>query len=628
MRKPVLALLYSLCLTGCGGSEPTGALQGQAAASATTSTAASATGTERIAAETARLNAWFDARYEEQLDFSPIQKTYLGRKDDYDRIDDLSEAAQDAELTWHRQTVVDLERNFNAMLLTAEAKTSYDLWRFQFQRAESAQQFRRRAYLFSQMGGPHTDLPQILINFHRVDTESDVAAYVARIGESGRAIEQALERTRLAADEGVRPPRFVYDAVIAQARAVMTGRPFDGSGVAPLMADAETKIDALRAAGEIDATRADELRADAARALTGRFESSYDALIAWLEQDRPNADEIATGVWKLPDGHAYYQERLASQTTTAMTADEIHELGLREVERIKTEMDELKTRVDFQGSLQEFFAFVREDPQFYFPNTDEGREAYLDASREYLSFIEQRLPDYFGLLPKAGLIVKRVEPFREEPGQAQHYFGGSPDGSRPGIYYAHLIDMNAMPKPQMEVIAYHEGVPGHHMQISIAQELTGIPTFRTQAGFNAYQEGWGLYAERLAKEMGAYEDPYNDFGRLTTEIWRAIRLVVDTGLHDKGWTEEQAVEYFMANSPAAEGQIRAEVQRYIVMPGQATGYKIGMLKIQELRAEAEAALGKDFDIRGFHDVVLGGGALPLPILERRVNAWVAALQTN
>jgi len=227
-------------------------------------------------------------------------------------------------------------------------------------------------------------------------------------------------------------------------------------------------------------------------------------------------------------------------------------------------------------------------------------------------------------VPKADLVVKRVETFREQPGAAQFYDQGTPDGSRPGVYYVHLIDMNAMPKPELESIAYHEGIPGHHLQISIAQELKGLPTFRTQAGYTAYVEGWGLYAERLAKEMGRYEDPYSDFGRLGGEIWRAIRLVVDTGLHAKGWTEEQAVAYFMANSPAAEGAIRSEIRRYIVLPGQATSYKIGMLKILELRSRAQAALGPRYDIRRFHDTVLGGGALPLSILERRVDDWIAA----
>jgi uncharacterized protein (DUF885 family) len=310
-----------------------------------------------------------------------------------------------------------------------------------------------------------------------------------------------------------------------------------------------------------------------------------------------------------------------------MTADEIHALGLSEVARIRAEMEAIKARVGFTGPLNEFFAFMRNDRQFYFDNTDQGRADYLALAEKYLGGMQKKLPEYFGLLPKAALIVKRVEPFREEPGGAQHYFGGTPDGSRPGIFYAHLSDMKAMPKFGLEDVAYHEGVPGHHLQISIAQERTGMPRFRTQYGYTAYIEGWALYSEALGKEMGFFTDPYSDFGRLAGEIWRAIRLVVDTGLHAKGWSEAQAVDYFLANSPQPEAAVRSEIRRYIVNPGQATSYKIGMMTIQRLRDEAKEALGARFDYRAFHDVVLGGGSVPLPVLEGRVRRWIAAHRT-
>jgi uncharacterized protein (DUF885 family) len=447
---------------------------------------------------------------------------------------------------------------------------------------------------------------------------------VTRIGGVSRAVGQALERAKLAAGEGVHAPRFAYEGVKQQAAALIAGAPFDGDGEAPLWADANGKIAALLQAGEIDEATADALRGDVRTALTDSFKPAYEALIAWVDEDIANSPEVSTGVGALPDGEAYYEERLAASTTTAMTADEVHELGLAEVARIRGEMEAIKEAVGFEGTLEDFFTFMREDDQFYYPNTDEGREAYLQAARDHLTFINERLPDYFGLLPKADLIVKRVEAFRERDGGAQHYFPGTPDGSRPGIFYAHLSDMKSMPIPQLEVIAYHEGNPGHHMQNSIAQEVEGLPEFRNQANFTAYGEGWALYSELLSKEMGAYADPYSDFGRLTTEIWRAIRLVVDTGLHAKGWTEQEAIDYFTANSPAAAGQIKSEVQRYIVIPGQATAYKVGMLKIQQLRAKAEAELGDDFDIRGFHDTVLSGGALPLAVLERRIDGWIAA----
>jgi uncharacterized protein (DUF885 family) len=569
-------------------------------------------------AETARINAWFAARWEEQLAFSPIQKTILGRKDDYDRIDDLSERALDDQLAWRRRTTAELKGSFDRDRLSPEARTSYDVWVYELERAERAAPFRRRLYVFTQMGGPQVQLPQALISFHRVDEARDMEAYIARIKGLGRALEQLLERAKLHAAEGVRPPRFAYDGVIEQSRAVIGGAPFGGDGEAPLWKDATAKIEALQKNGRLDAAGAERLRSAARTALVEQLKPSYEKLIAWLEADIAHADETATGVGKLPQGRAFYDERLAYSTTTRMTADEVHALGLAEVARLHREMEALKARVGFKGTLQEFFTFVREDPQFFFPNTDAGREQYLQQARDHLAFIERRLPEYFGILPKAPLEVRRVEPFREQAGAAQHYFPGTPDGSRPGVYYAHLSDMKAMPKDVLEVIAYHEGSPGHHMQISIAQELQNVPQFRTQSFFTAYVEGWALYAELLAKEMGAFQDPYSDFGRLSSELWRAIRLVVDTGVHAKGWTEAQAVEYFKANSSTAEGAIRSEVRRYIVWPGQATAYKVGMLKILELREKAKAAQGDRFDIKGFHDTVLGGGALPLEILERRV----------
>ena len=631
MYKLPPTLLAIVVLAACGNgadtpvATPAGApLAATAPLAPATAPASAAATADPIERETARLNEWFEAAFEESLDFSPIRKTLYGRKDDYGKIDDLSEAAQDEQYALGRIRVAELRESFDYARLTPEAKISYDLWLYQYEQAEAALPFRRRSYLFHQMGGQHTGLPQLMITAHRVDDESDMVAYIARVGEIGRAVEQMLERAKVAAAEGVRAPRFAYEAVIEQARALITGAPFEGEGDAPLWADANAKIDALVERGEIDVERAAALRAHAETALTAGFEPAYEALIAWAEAELPQTDEIATGVWKLPEGQAFYENRLRASTTTDMTAEEIHELGLAEVARIRAEMEGIKSRVGFDGELDEFFAFVRDDPKFYYASTDEGRQAYLETARDHFAFIEAKLPDYFGLLPKARLEVRRVEPFRERPGQAQHYQIATPDGSRPGIYYAHLIDMSSMPIPQMEAIAYHEGIPGHHMQLSIAQELTGLPVFRTRAAFTAYSEGWGLYAERLAKEMGAYEDPYSDFGRLTTEIWRAIRLVVDTGLHAKRWTEDEAVDYFMANSSAAEGQIRAEVERYIVMPGQATAYKIGMLKIQELRARADASLGDAFDIREFHDTVLGGGGLPLSILERRVEEWIAA----
>ena len=573
--------------------------------------------------ETERLNQWFAAKWQEQLEFSPIQKTFLGINDeDNSEIDDLSERGEDMQLAWTRKATAEMQRMFDYSRLTPEAKLSFDIWNYQLERAEAGVPFRRRAYVFTQMQGPQAFLPQFLIAFHRVEQPKDMEAYIARIGGVARGIDQLLERARAAAAEGVRPPRFAYEGVLSQARGLVTGAPFEGPGEAPVWTDAKSEIETLLKARKIDEKAAEQLRASARLALVEKFKPSYDALIAWFEQDVKNTGADAKGVGALPQGADFYKDRLVASTTTAMTADQIHEFGLKEVARVHSEMEAVKQKVGFKGTLREFFTFMRTDSQFTLPDTDEGRERYLQAARDHLSAIKARLPEYFGILPKADLTVKRVEPFREQPGAAQHYFPGTPDGSRPGVYYAHLSDMKAMPTHTLEVIAYHEGSPGHHMQIAIAQELTGVPTFRTQAGFTAYTEGWGLYAERLAKEMGAYKDPYSEFGRLSSEIWRAIRLVVDTGIHAKGWSEKQAVEYFVTNSPIAEGAIESEVRRYFVIPGQATAYKIGMQKFLDLRARAQKSLGARFDIRGFHDTVLGGGAMPLELLERRVNTWI------
>ena len=578
--------------------------------------------------ETARINAWFEQKFEEQLAFSPVQQTFLGRKSG--EIDQMSIAAQDRQIAWQRTSVAEMRKMFDYDKLDDEAKTSWDTWVYQLEQTEAAVPFRRNAYIFDQMSAIHSFFPQLLIAFHAVEGPADMENYINRIRETGRAMGQLIELSKQNAVEGVRPPRFSFDFVIDESTKIITGAPFDDSGTdSAVWADVKTKLDELQKGGAIDEARKAAMLAEARAALIGPFRSAYQALIAWQKEDMVNAPATTSGVGRLPNGAAYYNERLANQTTTNLTADDIHKIGLEEVARLRAEMVAIKDEVGFKGDLPAFFTELRDNkdnPVYYYPDTDAGREAYIRDATAAIDKIKAVLPQYFGILPKADLVVKRVEPFREQPGAAQHYFPGTPDGSRPGVYYAHLSDMKSMPKRELELIAYHEGLPGHHMQISIAQELTGVPTFRRQAGFTAYSEGWGLYSEWLAREMpGTYLDPYSRFGRLGSEIWRAIRLVVDTGLHAKGWSEDQAVDYFKANSAVTDAQARSEVRRYMVLPGQATSYKIGMIRIQEMRRKAEAALGDRFDIRAFHDTVLGGGALPLTILEKRVDRWVASV---
>ncbi|MDT0629111.1 DUF885 domain-containing protein [Alteromonas sp. W364] len=624
MRISALLLVSSISIFGCSPAEPeANSTQMSEAQSMNVPTS------EEIQAESARLNAWFDKKYEEQVMQSPTQLAYLGRDERQNEIDDFSEAGYDAYVEMHAKQLAELKSSFDYDKLNEETKISYDLWVYLAEQIAEEDKFRYNTYVFEQMGAMHSFFPQLLIAIHRVENQQDMENYLSRISESARAIKQLIEFSKTAAEKGVRPPYFAFDAVISESKKIISGQPFDETdNDSDLWADAKSKIDGLVSNEAITQKSADELLAKIKTALLNDFKPAYEALIAWQEEDKVNAGTKALGAGDLPDGKNYYNERLSNQTTTSLSADEIHEIGLKDVARLREEMKAVQQEFGFEGTLQEFFVFLRDtkdDERLYYPNTDEGRQGYIDDATAAINKIKEQLPNYFGILPKADMVVKRVEAFREQDGAAQHYMASTPDGSRPGVYYAHLSDMTAMPKRELEVIAYHEGLPGHHMQLAISLELSGLPTFRKQSYLNAYGEGWALYSELLAKEMpGTYEDPLSDFGRLGSEMWRAIRLVVDTGLHAKGWSEEQAIRYFQENSAITNEQGLSEVRRYLVLPGQATGYKIGMIKIQELRKRAEDTLGDKFDIRAFHDTILGGGGLPLTILERKVDAWIAA----
>lgn len=577
------------------------------------------------------LNQWFDARYEEELQFSPVQLSFLGRKERNNELGSFSYAAFTEQLAWKKQTVEELRQLYDYASLTPAEQISYDIWVYQYEQAASSAEYFYSGLSFDQMSGIQSFIPTFLINFHRVEDEEDLRGYIARIKDVAPRMQEMLETAQKSADAGVVSPGFALDGVIEQASAIIDGHPFTENSIkdSDLWADFQQETQALVEQQKLTQEVADALMQDAKSALKKHFLPTYQSIIAWAETQKDRAPDIVTGVGSQPNGAAYYTHRLATQTTTSLTADEIHQLGLDEIQRLRKEMQSIMDEVNFDGDLAAFFQHVRDGKWNYYPDTDEGRKAYITDASAAIENIKSQLPKFFGLMPKADLVVKRVEAFREQDGAAQHYYPGTPDGSRAGTYYAHLSDMRAMPKNQLEVIAYHEGLPGHHMQISIAQELRDVPKFRTQAGFTAYSEGWALYSEVLAKEIpGTYIDPYNRFGQLTSEIWRAIRLVVDTGLHAKGWTEQQAIDYFMQNSPEPLESVTSEIRRYIVMPGQATSYKIGMLKIQELRHRAENALGDQFDIRSFHDAVLGGGAMPLPILERAIDQWIDSVKTS
>jgi uncharacterized protein (DUF885 family) len=577
------------------------------------------------AAESKRLFDFFETKFDESVKRSPMFQTYLGRKDNYGEWDDVTEAHQLEDLEIQRANVREMKSTFIFDKLDAQGKLSWRLAEYKLSEAETAYAFRNHRYVFDQMNGAQAEVPAFLINQHKVDTVADAEAYISRLENMPAYLDGLIERSRTAAAAGITPPRFVYDFVISDTKNVMTGKPFGGTKDSPLLEDFRSKVAGLVSKSIIDKAAGDALVSRAEAALKTQVKPVYERILAEMLVQSKSAS-TDDGVWKLPDGGAYYAAQLERNTTTDMSAAEIHQLGLDEVARIQEEMKAIMVKTGFKGDLKAFFEFMRADARFYKPNTDAGRAEYLAEARAAIDRMKADLPKVFNTFPKADMIVKAVEPFREKSAGKAFYSQPSADGSKPGTYYANLYRMQDMPTYQLEALAFHEGIPGHHMQIAIAQELEGIPQFRKYGDYTAFSEGWGLYSELLPKEMGYYSDPYADFGRLAMEIWRAARLVVDTGLHDKRWTRQQAVQYLLDNTPNPEGDCRKAIDRYIVYPGQATAYKIGMLKIVELRERAKKELGTRFDIRDFHDVVLRDGAVPLAILEENVDAWIASRQ--
>lgn len=589
------------------------------AAPAAVATAQSTPPVAAAQSEDARLDAFFEKAFQARIAQSPQQMTALGLKTDYDKLNDVSEAAADRALALQEAQLAEMKAQFDPEQLSAQSRLSWRLFEYGGEQARLANQWRDWGFQFAANGNPTTSIPVFMINNHRITSVEDAEAYVARLSAVDRYMSQVSDTLKARAARGVVSPMFVFEPSIENTRAVIAGAPFDGGADNPVWADFQRKVGALDA----DQATKDRLLASAREALTGPYRQGYETVLTALDEVRPMADSDA-GVWRLPNGEAYYNARLQLSTTTDLTADQIHEIGLAEVARVQAEMEVIKAQVGFDGPLIDFFTLLKTDPRFQYPNTPEGKEQYLTDARAFVAQVMEIAPLWFSDLPEAALEVRAVEPFREATASIAFYNSPAPDGSRPGIYYVNLSDMTQVLKPQIEGISYHEGAPGHHFQIAYAQEIEGLPRFRRFGGYGAYAEGWGLYAERLGKEMGFYQDPYSDFGRLSTELWRAVRLVTDTGLHAKQWTREQAMDYFRQNSLLSERDIEKEVERYITNPGQATSYKIGELKIMELRDRARQALGDGFDIKDFHAVVLGSGSVPLDVLEDQVDAWIAA----
>jgi uncharacterized protein (DUF885 family) len=573
-----------------------------------------------IAAESAKANAFFDRVFDAAVARSPMFMAQLGIRQDMDKWDDISEARALEDFVITVRNYAELKQTIDFERLDDQAKVSYRMFAYDAERSIEGWRWRHYNYPLNQMSGLHSEAPAFLINYHPVTSVADAEAYIARLRGLGPLLDQLIEGVKIRETRNIIPPRFVFPLVMDSIKEVISGQPFDSSAKqSALWEDFEGKVGALK---DVAAGPREKLLADARAALTGAVQPAYARLLAVLEAQQ----KIATdddGAWKFAEGLDYYAFALRGSTTTRMTAEEIHQLGLSEVARIHHDMEAIMARVGFEGDLPAFFKFIKEDPQFYYPTTPEGKAAYMERATQIIDTMRARLDEFFITKPQAPLVVKPVEPFREQGAAGAFYEQPSADGSRPGAYYVNTIDMRGVPIFEMETLAHHEAIPGHHMQIAIAQELKGIPKFRMYGGNTAYVEGWALYAEYFPKEFGFYQDPYQDFGRLYDELLRAVRLVVDTGLHAKKWTRAQVMDYFRSNTPNPERDIFTETNRYIVWPSQATAYKIGMLKILGLREQAKKQLGPAFDLREYHDLVLKNGAVPMNILEENVQAWIA-----
>ena len=570
--------------------------------------------------ESAKAKAYFEKVYQDRVARSPEFKMWLGIKEDQGHWDDNSERASQVNFARTKNELRWLKNNIDYDKLDEQTKLSYDLFVYEHERSIANHKYRYHNYPFNQMHGLQSGIPADLISMHKVETIEDAQNYISRLQRVPTLFKHAIIGLEKRRAVGIIPPEFVFPHVLRDSRNVISNEPFESTGIdGTLLENFRKKVNAL----DIKTRQRDRLLVQAKQALVKHVQPAYAELIAYFEDLQDEASPT-DGVWDLPDGVNFYNARLAAITTTDMTSDEIHEVGLQEVDRIHAEMRSIMKQVGFSGTLQEFFERVNNDNSQFYEDSEHGRAAYVAEAVRIVDEMRDELDQLFITKPKADIVVKPVEAFREESAGKAFYQSAALDGSRPGTYYVNTYDMKAIPKYQMEALAYHEGIPGHHMQIAISQELQDIPMFRKFGWYTAYGEGWALYSEYIPKEMGFYINPYSDFGRLAMELWRACRLVVDTGIHAKKWTREEGIAYYVNNTPNVEADAVKMVERHIVMAGQATGYKIGMLKILELREKAKSELGEAFDIREYHDVVLTNGRLPMDILEIQVDKWITS----
>ncbi|MGD0832704.1 MAG: DUF885 domain-containing protein [Terracidiphilus sp.] len=552
------------------------------------------------------LNALFDEYWQDKLKHDPEFASSLGDKRWNDQIDDFSAKAENARLEREENYLTQLAA-IDTTGLSDDEKTSRELLLRRLVEDEEAAQFKEWEMPLTQMGGIQSEFPQLVaqLSFTSVKDYDD---WIARLHAIPRAFDQVTANMEIGMEDHRVPPRYLLEKALEQVKTLAAQKPEDSPLALPLK----------NFPAAIPASERERIKEETLDAIGKEVLPAYLRFARFLEVSYIPAGRVEPGIGALPDGAKYYQFLLHQKTTTNLTADQIHQIGLDEVKRDEAEMLAIAQRLGF-ADLQSFRASLKGNAKLHPASAD----ALLAAYRGYLGPMRERLPQLFGRLPKAKFEVVAVPSYREKTSAPAYYEPGAPDGSRPGRLFIDTYNATERNLYAVEAIAYHEGLPGHHLQISIAQELDGLPAFRKYEWYTAYAEGWGLYSERLGKDLGFYQDPYSDYGRLEADTWRAIRLVVDTGVHSEHWTRQQMVDYFHAHSAIDETSIQAEVDRYIAWPAQATSYKIGQLKILELRDRAKKALGDKFDLRAFHDQVLDAGALPLDVLSDRIDAWIA-----
>ncbi len=544
--------------------------------------------------------------WEYVLENAPEFATYVGDPRYNDRWNDYS---IDAVERWkeHDHALMEGLEAFDRDGLSARDRLNYDLFRHNTQIDIDGHAFPGEYLPVNQLGGVQQDIADA-VNRMPARTLKHYQDILTRLQSADQPIEDTVKRMQWGLELGITAPAITLRDVPDQIRAQIVDDPTESPIYGPFKNMPEVIAEAEQS----------RLREDARAAIAQVIVPAYRSMLTFFTNDYLPQARDTIALTALPDGEAWYQWRVRQMTTTNLTPQQIHELGLREVARIRAEMEALIQQIGFEGTFDDFSVFLQTDPQFYF--TD--KEALLVAYRDIAKRIDPELPKLFGTLPRNPYGVDAIPEYAEKSQTTAYYMPGSPQAGRAGYFSANTYALDTRPKWEMEALTAHEAVPGHHLQISIAQEIEDIPEFRKWGGYTAFVEGWGLYAEKLGEEIGLYDDPYSKYGQLTYEMWRAVRLVVDTGMHSMGWSRQQAIDFFAANSSKQLHDITVEIDRYIVRPGQALAYKLGELKFKELRARAKEELGAAFDVREFHDAVLENGALPLHLVESKIDVWI------